>query len=131
MPTWQPKERGSANQPASIDEYNFAKSQGFTGTYQQWIDRPSQYKSTGGGTPSTATERLVEKQGTIIAAARNLPKGTDGYVNPNDYMDKASEYIAANGDIKSFLSALPPTRYLTGANAAYVTRALAGSGRSA
>jgi len=39
----------AADQPAGVQEYEYAKSQGFKGTYQQWVDRVSQWAPKSGG----------------------------------------------------------------------------------
>ncbi|MEX0909986.1 MAG: hypothetical protein WDZ75_01695 [Candidatus Paceibacterota bacterium] len=46
---------GAGSTTADIKEYEVAKSQGFKGTFQQWVDRTSQYKGGSTGTGSTSS----------------------------------------------------------------------------
>jgi len=78
---------------------------------------------SGGG---TQTERLLTRQSSVIAETRKLARGTDGKVNPIDYLLKASEYIENAGSATDFLAALPTGEYLTAGNAAYVREQLTG-----
>lgn len=121
------------DQPNSYKEYALTTSTPTPAGYSAWLDRQSQYK-TGSGSGSgggTMTERLLGKQSDIINKVKALPKGTDGKINPDDYLNLASDYIQSNGTVADFLAAAPPTRYLTPANASYVKSTLSpSSGRS-
>lgn len=65
------KKAQSGSTPTSIEEYNLAKSQGFTGTFQQWTDRPSQYKGSSGGSSSAQDDKEFTEVKAIVAAHPN------------------------------------------------------------
>lgn len=118
---------GSGSTPTSIQEYNLAKSQGFTGSFQQWDDR----NKSSGGAPTTQTERLISEREGIAAKIKGLTRGSNGFANPNEYLDQASFYIGKNGNVNDLFAEVPPERYLSPSDATYVRNLLSpGTGRS-
>lgn len=61
-----------ADGTGSMQEYSLAQSQGFTGTYQQWVDRASQYKTGSGGGGGTKTSTAGGAGAGYDTAAKNL-----------------------------------------------------------
>lgn len=78
------------------------------------------------GPVGTYSERAMGNQNSILEQARNMPKGTDGKVNPETYLDLASRYIGANGSVNDFMAAIVPERYMTTSNATWVRESLSG-----
>ncbi len=107
-------------------EYDQAKSEGYSGNLQSWLDRNQNKPSE--------TEQKDSRKNAIIDDAKNLPRGGNGMANPNDYLDKASEYIKAGGSANEFIAATIPSRILSPSDAEYVrtelNRATPGSSSS-
>lgn len=93
-------------------EYNQAKNEGFSGSLQQWLDRNANKPSD--------TEQKDSRKNQIISDAKNLQRGSNNLANPNDYLDKASEYIQAGGSVNEFIAAVIPSRQLSPSDAEYV-----------
>jgi hypothetical protein len=110
--------------PTSIKEYEYAKSQGYTGTYIQWEDRN---KSSGGG-GATVTERLLTQQQGVLSKAKGIKRGANGFANPKDWLAALSDYIGAKGTTSQFISSLPPEEYLSPSDAQYVRSITASTG---
>ena len=62
---------GGGKETSDITEYNMAKSQGFKGTFQQWVDRSSKYKGSGGG-GDTAKEKQEKRDGEFEKFVKDL-----------------------------------------------------------
>lgn len=83
---------------SDMNEYNLAVSQGFTGSFQQWVDRSSQYKGGGGGGGGegdgepTKAELAAQAENDIYSHFRNKA-GSDGYVSPEDWNDALEAWI--------------------------------------
>ncbi len=90
---------GGASDVASIQEYNLAKSQGFTGTYQQWVDRVKPGSGTGSTTATLKADINADVTG-IINKWQNGLQGTDGKVSPETYKAEKANWIRAYaGDV--------------------------------
>jgi hypothetical protein len=57
---------------SGIAEYEYAKSQGFTGTYQQWTDRQSQYKYTPGDGTGSQNDEIDQYAQDVYSGKLNL-----------------------------------------------------------
>ena len=86
----------------SIGEYNFAKSQGYTGSFTQYqnedANRKARAAGSGSATPKTLEERKAQSLSDLQAAIDSSPKGA-GITDPNGYLTTAS--------LKKMISAAP------------------------
>lgn len=112
------KKVGAAKQEgktSSEKEYERAKAEGWKGTFQQWVDRSSQYKGDG-------TDKLTqsEKEGQYISDTRETfkqGKGVDNKINPDGYRQKMYEYERKGyGTIEDFKKKFPPEAWLDSNN---------------
>ncbi len=78
------------------------------------------------GDPEKPSEgdKKGEKLTTILNSAKSLPRGSNNYASPLDYLDKASDYIAAGGSVNEFIAAVIPSRQLSPSDAEYVRQEL-------
>lgn len=90
----------SSSGTSDMNEYSLAVSQGFTGTFQQWVDRPSQYKGTSGGSGSGGGGSTTETKAQLAAQAENdiysylrSNAGNDGYVSPESWNQALEAWI--------------------------------------
>lgn len=80
--------------PASIQEYEYAKAQGYKGTYQQWVDR----KGTGSSGSTLKADINADVSG-ILNKWQGL-FGQDGKISPENYRSEKSSWIRAYaGDV--------------------------------
>lgn len=70
---------------SSMKEYEKAKSEGFKGNFQQWLDRPSQYKATGSGDGETSGNKERTQVNSILnsfpRSTSKEPGGAADYIN--------------------------------------------------
>lgn len=81
--------------PASIQEYEYAKAQGYPGSYQQWVDR----KGSGSGTTSTLKADINADVSGILAKWTPI-LGGNNTINSTDYKKEKAKWVAAySGDV--------------------------------
>lgn len=68
----------------------------------------------------TDTETKDSRKQDAINRGKNISRGGNGLANPNDYLDAASDYVAAGGSANSFIAAVIPSRYLSPSDAEWV-----------
>lgn len=97
-PLSQPSASGSTAQPtATIQEYNYAKSQGYTGTLVQYQSQLANQhipasSSSGPTGVQTAAQLKADQASAISGLAKR--KGSDGYVSPQDYQTMKQAWAA-------------------------------------
>jgi len=94
----------------AIGEYNFAKDNGYTGSFSQYQNEDANRKAkAAGGTSNTLSrDQLAAGEAKLRAS-----KGPDGYVDPNVYLQAFNGWPGTSAE---FLSKFPPKNYVNPAN---------------
>ena len=108
------KQLDSQSGTADIEEYEYARAQGYKGSF---VD----YKKEGGGNAAKGTIfsgglTYTPEDQSSDSQALNSSRGTDGYVDPTVYLNLYKAWIAAGGNLEDFLSLYPPKNYVNPAN---------------
>lgn len=110
----------SKDLPASAQEYEYAKKNGYTGTYTQYQNEDANRKAAalGGGAKPLVSGNLTytAKDNAEDSQALNASRGTDGYVDPALYQKLYDAWNAHGGLLEDFLKAYPPKNYVNPAN---------------
>jgi hypothetical protein len=105
---------------SSIQEYNFAVKNGYTGTYIQYQNEDANRKQKA-ITPAVApTEKTVSSGNLVItqadvgegSAILESSRGSDGYVNSGTYVQMYQKWVNAGGMLADFLKTYPPENYV-------------------
>lgn len=85
---------GGGEQTSDITEYEYAKSQGYTGTFQQWVDRTSRFKATGEGTTTATLGADINADvGGLLAKWNSGYLQGNGKISSSDYRAAKSQWI--------------------------------------
>lgn len=105
----------------AIGEYNFAKSQGYTGSFTQYQneDANRKAKATSSNEPRTEGERVAQKLGTYAQAFQpgaRLPDGTavvdsNGYITPVAWKQAITDATTQGISRKDFITQYGPQIY--------------------
>lgn len=110
--------------PASAQEYEYAKSQGYKGTYNQYQTEDANRKALALKTPTvkgtvvsggaTFSPEQISKFGTTLEMSR----GADRYVDPDVYLQAYEAWTAPDvgGLAKDFIAKYPPASYVNPVN---------------
>ncbi len=94
----------------AIGEYNYAKANGYTGSFSQYQneDANRKAKATGSASGAISRDQLAAGEQKLRAS-----RGADGYVDPNVYLTAFNSWP---GTTAEFLSKFPPKNYVNPAN---------------
>lgn len=108
--------------PPSAQEYEYAKANGYTGSYTQYQTEDANRKALALKAPSskgtivsgsaTFTPDVLTNFGTQL----EMSKGPDRYVNPQVYQQAYDAWVGVGGLAKDFLAKFPPGSYVNPAN---------------
>jgi hypothetical protein len=110
---------GSKPETGIAAEYEYAKKQGYTGTFTQYQNEDANRKRV------TAPTGETTKSGGLIYSSQDAAedsqaleqsRGEDGYVDPTTYQDLYKAWIGGGGLLKDFISTYPPKDYVNPAN---------------
>lgn len=108
--------------PTSAQEYEYAKKNGYTGTYTQYQnDDANRKRSIAGGAGGeksslSGTLTYTAKDHAEDSAALNASRGADGFVDPALYQKLYTAWAANGGVLEDFLTTYPPKNYVNPAN---------------
>lgn len=102
--------------PASAQEYEYAKANGYKGSYTQYQTEDANRKATAAGVVKSGGAVFSPAQITAFANEIQNSKGPDGYVNPQTYQQAYEAWVQAGALSKDFLAKFPPNNYVNPLN---------------
>lgn len=104
-----------SDKTASQKDYEFAKSQGFQGTFMQWEDRnKKEDRPSETETKDTKKSQIIDAAVNALESERRVSQ--DHYSNPNTYRQYLRQYIQAGGTETGFKAAVSITDYILPSN---------------
>lgn len=102
--------------PASAQEYEYAKANGYKGSYTQYQTEDANRKATAIGVVKSGGAAFAPAQISAFTTQIQNSRGADGYVDPNVYQQAYEAWIQAGALSKDFLTKYPPNNYVNPVN---------------
>lgn len=106
---------GAKSKTGIAGEYEYAKTQGYTGTFEQYQNEDAnRKKSTAApvGTYKSGGLTYTPQDAAEDSQALENSRGEDGYVDPTQYQNLYEAWIQAGGLLKDFKTHYPPADYV-------------------